>query len=104
MGYLLKRNSIIIDGHSNYRGKLSLKAGHSLRSVATHDRKSGHLVTPYAAAEEWNKNPAAYRSGRLQKKKKDLENKKLLKLFEESPNTFEEVKAFLQGNSDQHEE
>lgn len=41
-------HSIIIDGHSNYRGKLSFKTGHSLRSVATHGRKSGHLVTPYA--------------------------------------------------------
>jgi len=40
----------------------------------------------------------------LQKKKKDLESKELLKLFEESPKTFEEVRAFLQGNSDQDEE
>lgn len=40
----------------------------------------------------------------LQKKKKDLESKELLKLFEKSPKTFEEVKAFLQGNSDQDEE
>ena len=48
-----------------------------------------------AAMEEFNA---------LQKKKKDLENKELLKLFEESPKTFEEVKAFLQGNSDQDEE
>ena len=39
----------------------------------------------------------------LQKKKKDLESKELLKLFEKSPKTFEEVKAFLQGNSDQDE-
>ncbi len=37
----------------------------------------------------------------LQKKKKDLENKELLKLFEESPKTFEEVKAFLQVNQEQ---
>ena len=48
-----------------------------------------------AAMEEFNA---------LQKKKKDLESKELLKLFEESPKTFEEVRAFLQGNSDQDEE
>ena len=43
-----KRSSIIIDGHSNYRGKLSLRPATRSRSVATHGRKSGHLVTPYA--------------------------------------------------------
>ena len=48
-----------------------------------------------AAVEELNK---------LQKKKLELQKQELLKAIEESPKSYDEIMAFLAGNSDPNED